>query len=170
MWIEKFYLEENVLRSKEETMKKVVRVSEAEMEVMEKLWDQEGAIRQSQLLALFNADGKDWKRQTLNTFLSRLENKGLIKRENRLVEPLYSREEYGNIQMKAEIDRMYGGKLSNFMAAFVKENASEEEVIEMAHFIADLVFAEKETVLETLQNDDKDSLVDELYYVIQDYR
>lgn len=128
------------------------------MEVMEKLWDQKGGIRQPQLLALLNADGKDWKRQTLNTFLSRLENKGLVKRENRLVEPLYSREEYGSIQMTAVIDRMYGGKLNNFMAAFV--NASEKEVIEMAHFIADLVFAEKETVLETLQNDDKDALIE----------
>lgn len=149
-------------------MKKVVSVSEAEMEVMEKLWDQKGGIRQSQLLALFEADGKAWKRQTLNTFLSRLENKGLVKRENRRVESLYSREEYGNMQMKAAIDRMYGGKLSNFLVAFVKENANEKEVIEMVHFIADLVFAEKETVLETLQNDDKDALADELYYVIQD--
>lgn len=149
-------------------MKKVVRVSEAEMEVMEKLWDQEGGIRQSQLLALFEAEGKAWKRQTLNTFLLRLENKGLVKRKNRLVEPLYSREEYGNIQVKAAIDWMYRGKPSNFMAAFVKENASEKEINEMAYFIADLVFAEKKTVLETLQNNDKDTLANELYYAIRD--
>ena len=111
-------------------MKRVISVSEAEMEVMEKLWDQEGAIRQSQLLALFEADGKSWKRQTLNTFLSRLESKGLVKRENRLVEPLYGREEYGNIQVKAAIDRMYGGKLSNFVAAFVKDNAIDDSEAE----------------------------------------
>lgn len=111
-------------------MKKVVSVSEAELEVMEKLWDQEGGIKQSQLLALFEADGKVWKRQTLNTFLSRLENKGLVKRENRLVEPLYGREEYGNIQVKATIDRMYEGKLSKFVAAFVKDNAIDDSEAE----------------------------------------
>lgn len=90
-------------------MKKVIRMTDSELEVMEKLWDQEGAIKQSQLLALFEADGKVWKRQTINTFLSRLEDKGLIKRENRLVEPLYGREEYYSIQVKATINRMYGG-------------------------------------------------------------
>ena len=149
-------------------MKKIVSVSEAELEVMEMLWDQEGAIKQSQLRMLFEEDGKTWKRQTLNTFLSRLEDKGLVKRENRMVETVYSRETYYNMLMKMAIDRMYGGKLSNFIAAFAKENASEKEVNGMAHFIADLVFAEKETVLEALQNDDKDALADELYYAIQD--
>lgn len=90
-------------------MKRVlpISVSDAELEVMEMLWDQKSAIKQSQLLTLFNEDGKTWKRQTLNTFLSRLEDKGLIKRENRLVEPLCGREEYYNMQMKAVIERMY---------------------------------------------------------------
>lgn len=87
-------------------MKKVASVSEAELEVMKMLWDQEGAIKQSQLLALLEEDGKHWKRQTLNTFLSRLEDKGLIKRENRLVEALYGREEYASMQVKAVIERM----------------------------------------------------------------
>lgn len=149
-------------------MKKVVSVSQTELEVMEMLWDQESAIRQSQLLALFEEDGKHWKRQTLNTFLSRLEDKGLIKRENRLVEPLYGREEYASMQVKAVIERMYGENLSDFIAAFVKGNVSEKEANGLALFIADLVFAEKETVLEALQNDDKYELADALYYAIQD--
>ena len=107
-------------------MRRVFRMSEAEQEVMEKLWDQEGAVKQSKLLALFEADGKEWKRQTLNTFLSRLEDKGLVKRENRMVEPVYSRETYHSMQMKKAIDQMYEGKLSNFVAAFVKENTIDE--------------------------------------------
>lgn len=114
----------------EETMRRVFRMSEAEHEVMEKLWDQEGAVKQSKLLALFEADGKEWKRQTLNTFLSRLEDKGLVKRENRMVEAVYSREVYQNMQMKTAIDQMYGGKLSNFVAAFVKENTIDESEAE----------------------------------------
>ena len=62
-------------------MKKIYDMSAAEMEVMEKLWEYEEGIKQAELLALFEEDGKEWKRQTLNTFLSRLENKGLVKRE-----------------------------------------------------------------------------------------
>lgn len=149
-------------------MKKVVSVSEAELEVMEMLWDQEAAVNQSQLLALFEEDGKTWKRKTLNTFLSRLEDKGLIKRENRLVKPLYSKGEYASIQVKAIVERMYGENMDNFMATFIKENTSEKKVNGLAHFIADLVFTEEEAVLEALQNDDKDALADALYYAIQD--
>lgn len=117
-------------------MKKIYDVSDAEMEVMEKLWEQEGGIKQSELLALFEADGKTWKRQTLNTFLARLEEKGLLKRENRIVKVVYSREEYNGMQMKTVIDHMYGGRLSNFVASFVKKNSiSESETKELIEFL-----------------------------------
>lgn len=113
-----------------ESMKKIYNVSEAEMEVMEKLWEQGEGIKQSELLALFEADGKEWKRQTLNTFLTRLEDKGLLTREKRIVKAVYSREEYNCIQMKKVIDRMYEGKLSNFVAAFVRENSIKDSEAE----------------------------------------
>ena len=63
-------------------MKSIYSMTEAESEVMEKLWDQEESIKQSHLLTLFEEDGKEWKRQTLNTFLSRLEEKGFVIRGN----------------------------------------------------------------------------------------
>lgn len=111
-------------------MKRNYGMSDAEQEVMEKLWDQKMCMKQSQLLALFESDGKDWKRQTLNTFLSRLEEKGLVRRENRMVEATCSREEYNYLQVKAAIDSMYGGRLSNFVAAFTQENGIDEEEAE----------------------------------------
>lgn len=111
-------------------MRNFYHMSDAEREVMEKLWDQEPGIKQSQLLALFEEDGKEWKRQTLNTFLSRLEEKGLVKRENRMVEPVYSREQYNYMQMKEAINHMYGGKISNFVAAFTKENGIDQKEAE----------------------------------------
>lgn len=107
-------------------MKKIYDVSDAEMEVMEKLWEQGDGIKQAELLALFEADGKEWKRQTLNTFLTRLEGKGLVKRENRIVKVVYGREEYNSMQMKTVIDHVYGGRLSNFVASFVKKNTISE--------------------------------------------
>lgn len=108
-------------------MRNFFNISDAEFEVMEKLWDQDASIKQSQLLALFEKEGKGWKRQTLNTFLSRLEEKGLVKRENRMVEPVYSRERYSFMQMKEAINCMYGGKISNFVAAFTKENGIDQK-------------------------------------------
>lgn len=117
-------------------MRRNLYASEAEQEVLEKLWDQEEGIKQSKLLALFEADGKEWKRQTLNTFLSRLEEKGLVTRENRIVRTNYSREDYHYNQMKAAIDEMYEGRLSNFVAAFVKKNTiSESEAEELIRIL-----------------------------------
>lgn len=108
-------------------MRNIANMSDAEQEVMEKLWDQAKSIKQSQLLDLFIEEGKEWKRQTLNTFLARLEEKGLVKRENRMVSVIYSREEYNYMQMKEAINHMYGGKISNFVAAFTKKNGIDEE-------------------------------------------
>lgn len=106
------------------------------MEVMEKLWEQGRDIKQTELLALFEADGKKWKRQTLNTFLTRLEGKGLLKRENRIVKVLYDQEEYNGMQMKTVIDHVYGGRLSKFVASFVKKNSiSESDAKELIEFL-----------------------------------
>lgn len=102
-------------------MYNIFHVTEAEQEVLEKLWDYEEGIRQPQLLALFTAEGKEWKRQTLNTFLSRLEEKGLVTRENRIAKPRYTREEYHYMQVKSDIDTFYGGQVSRFLAAFKKD-------------------------------------------------
>lgn len=108
-------------------MKHIYGMSAAESEVMEKLWDSEECIRQSQLLSLLEEEGKAWKRQTLNTFLARLEEKQLVKRENRLVRAVYSRDDYNFMQLKEVIDQSYGGKLSNFVAAFCQKNGIDGE-------------------------------------------
>lgn len=101
-------------------MRNIYNITDAELEVMEKLWEQDESVKQSRLLALFQEDGKEWKRQTLNTFLSRLEEKGLVKRENRMVEAVYGREQYNYMQMNEAINHMYDGKIGNFVAAFTK--------------------------------------------------
>lgn len=117
-------------------MKSEYQVSDSELEVMKMLWQQKESIKQSQLLQLFENEGKEWKRQTLNTFLSRLEGKGLIKREKGLVSVVCDEEEYNFSQVKSAIDNLYGGKLSNFMAAFIKKEAvSKEDAEELYQYL-----------------------------------
>ena len=108
-------------------MERNYRVSDSEMEVMKMLWRQKEGIKQSQLLDLFTKEGKEWKRQTLNTFLSRLETKGLVIRERGLVRAAVEEEEYNFSQAQNAIDNMYSGKLSNFVAAFIRRNAVNKE-------------------------------------------
>ena len=56
-------------------MKIFYKVAPAEVEVMEVLWEQEKMILTRDLLELMAARGRNWKRQTLNTVISRLDSK-----------------------------------------------------------------------------------------------
>ncbi len=111
-------------------MRSKYSVSDAEWEVLNMLWKHGESIRQPQLLKLFEQEGKEWKRQTLNTFLTRLEEKGLVIRENGLVSVVYEENEYKARQMKESIDNLYGGKVSNFLAAFMERNELGKEEAE----------------------------------------
>ena len=125
-------------------MKSEYQISDSELEVMKMLWQQKESIKQSQLLQLFENEGKEWKRQTLNTFLSRLEGKGLIKREKGMVSVVCDEEEYSFAQVKSAIDNLYGGKLSNFMAAFIKKEAvSKEDAEELNQYLKTLEVKQK---------------------------
>lgn len=108
-------------------MKSKYNVTESEWAVLKMLWKQDEGIRQSQLLELFGKEGKQWKRQTLNTFLARLEEKALVKREKGLVWAIYGEEEFSYLLMKEGLEQLYQGKLSKFVAAFSQKNAIDQE-------------------------------------------
>ena len=108
-------------------MKNKYNVTEAEWEVLKMLWRQETGIRQPQLLELFEKEGKQWKRQTLNTFLARLESKELVKREGGLVWAVYGEEEFSYLIMKEGIEQLYQGKISQFVAAFSQRGMLNQE-------------------------------------------
>lgn len=111
-------------------------VSDAEYEVLEMLWKCGGEIKQSELLKKLVEAGKEWKRQTLNTLVARLEEKKLVERENRIVKAVYSRIEYCSLQMQEGIDQMYDGKLSRFFASFTEQRGiSKEEAEEILAII-----------------------------------
>lgn len=80
-------------------------------------------------------EGKDWKKQTLNTFFIRMIQKGALKSERKetycLYSPIYKREEYEQMRAQNLLNTMYGGKLKNFILALSggkkisKEDAAE---------------------------------------------
>ncbi len=110
-------------------MRSMYDISATEKEVFEMLWKYPEGINQTELLELFISEGKTWKRQTLNTYLSNLEDKGLIQRKKRTIWPLYTESEYNNLQMQEAIEKMYNGKLSNFVVAFTKgKDITDDEV------------------------------------------
>lgn len=118
-------------------MKSKYSVSDTEWEVLKLLWKHGEAVRQSELLVLAEQEGKKgWKRQTLNTFLSRLEEKGLVRRERGRAMPVYSEEEYRALLMRESIDNLYGGKFSNMLASFMDQKVlSKDEITELRQML-----------------------------------
>lgn len=105
-------------------------LSRTEAQIMEALWNIERKVTPKEILDIFNKGGKNWTRQTLNTLLTRLENKGLIMKERNSIEVLYSEQEYRQLKGQNIIDSMYEGKLSIFLSALTgraKITIEEEE-------------------------------------------
>lgn len=118
-----------------------VRVSGAELEIMQYLWKMEHGAAFAELLTHFNETvGKEWCKQTLNTYLLRLSKRGLITREKIGTKTIYSTAitELRYRQMCAEevLNESYDGGLSNFLAALTGcEKVTEADAQEVIDFI-----------------------------------
>lgn len=95
------------------------KITNTEQSVMEVLWERSEAVATRELLELMKEKGRNWKRQTLNTLLFRLEEKGIVSRTRAYAKAAMSREELYQVQTREILDDFYGGKLSNFVAALV---------------------------------------------------
>lgn len=100
-----------------------VKVTGAELEIMQHLWEQPDNNTFAQLLAWFNEEGgKQWSKQTLNTNLLRLIKRGLLERVKESSKSVYvlkaDKKRHEQLCAKEILNESYGGKLENFIAAF----------------------------------------------------
>lgn len=107
-------------------------LSETELVIMEYIWSQPSSVTFSQLLAYFTGEGgKTWKKQTLNTFLTRLIAKGVLRSEKIGTKfhyfPVGSRDEHVRIWTQDLIKNVYGASLKNFMVALTGGNKLDEK-------------------------------------------
>ena len=57
-------------------MEEQKKISQAEMKVMEKLWERRELLTISDIVAALQEDGEEWSHQAIASFLKRLEDKG----------------------------------------------------------------------------------------------
>lgn len=114
-------------------------MSGTEKEIMEYIWSLDEPISSSELLNYFNNKGKDWKIQTLSTFLKRLVEKGILKSEQKGRSHYYTHkitfEQYESLQAKNFLNNMYNGSIKNFLSALYNEKIEKDDIDELKDWI-----------------------------------
>ncbi len=110
-------------------------MTEAELEIMETLWAKGEPIYLGELLEVFNArTNKDWKKQTLNTFLVKMQQKNLVQAVEgarfKKYRPAVVREAYLEEASKAFLDRNYGGSFAKMLMTLNGGAKPDEKEIE----------------------------------------
>lgn len=118
-------------------MEKKYTVSDAELEILEVLWEAGKALNTAQVREKLN-ERKDWERTTVLTLIRRLLDKGVIIQEKREVYyylPVLPREEYIRQETRSFVDKFFCGSSKNLAAALVSdEQLTKEEIGELRDF------------------------------------
>lgn len=117
-------------------------LSDTEMKVMKEIWKMNRPVKSNELLTIFyEKEGKEWKGQTIATFLSRLVDKGLlsVKREGRANTyiPRLTLKEYKKKEAQSMLDTMYQGSLKNFISTLYENEITSDELDELKNWFAD---------------------------------
>jgi BlaI family penicillinase repressor len=112
----------------------VPRISEAEWEVMNVLWEKAPRTASEVIHAL--QEKTDWKPKTIRTLLDRLVKKEVVgvNQSYKVYTfiPLYTQNECQIAEAKSFLNRIYGGTMKSMLVQFFEEQSiTEEEVREL---------------------------------------
>lgn len=116
-------------------------LSETELRLMEVIWEMGRPVKSSELLTVFSQEGKEWKGQTISTFLSRLVEKGvlIIERQGRpnTYVPRISYKEYKRLEAKSILDELYQGSIRSFIATLYEGEVTQEDLEQVYKWFSD---------------------------------
>ena len=115
-------------------------LSEAEYEIMEYIWKQNCMLKFSDIMEFLSEKGHEWRKQTVQTFLTRLIEKGVLKAQKdgnyRLYYPAMSEEEYISKWTKNIVKDAFGNSLKEVLFSFTgRKILTKEEAAELHDFI-----------------------------------
>ncbi len=115
------------------------QLSDSELELMRVVWSRGGRARFAQVMEALAAQGKDWKANTVLTFLSRLVEKEMlaVEKNGRLnvYVALLREEDYADQQTRSFLDRVYGGNAGRLVSSLLKQDClTAEDLDELKAF------------------------------------
>ena len=117
-------------------------MSATEFYILKYLWSRETPGTFSEIMNYFNEEEKkEWKKQTVNTFLTRLAQKGFLNIDKSGKRAIYipsvSRKKYYEDYAQQIIEDSYEGSLKNFVCAFTENHKltsnEKEELLTYIH-------------------------------------
>ena len=124
-------------------MNQIQKLSETELELMEAIWSSTPPVTSTELLRMFSDKGRDWKPQTISTFLSRLVEKGVLKvtrhgRTNYYV-PLINADDYKLFETEHVLNELYQGSVKNLVSAMYDgEKISDKDLAELRKWFSEV--------------------------------
>lgn len=120
---------------------KFLELSDSELEVMEVLWNKGEPSTFGELLNYFDTcTDKSWKKQTLNTFLFRMQQKKLLQvtKEGRYKKyfPAITKEEYRLSASQVFLEKNYQGSIVKMLTSFSGgEKLGKKEIDELKRLL-----------------------------------
>ena len=117
------------------------RLPDAELCVMQASWAHGGEVSRGDIEGALASHG--WSVNTINTYLTRLCDKGYLsaRREGRsnFYSPLVSQEKYREFDSRSVLQRLYGGSLGSFVAALTAEKPlAQSEIDELRRYLDEM--------------------------------
>ena len=118
----------------------MTKLSESERAIMRQIWAMERPVTSAQLVAAFS-ESRGWKAQTVNTFLTRLCEKGMLVGRRRGAQNLYDtameEADYRAQETKAFLKEVHRGSVQSFLAALCNEDGlTKQEIDELKDWLA----------------------------------
>lgn len=130
-------------------MSEFQKLSETEDELMKVIWECDHPVTSTELLRIFaERKGKQWKAQTISTFLSRLVDKGVLtatrKGRTNLYVPRMTQDEYKLWEAESVLDELYQGSVKNFLSALYDgDKISKKDIDELKQWFSEKQVDEK---------------------------
>ncbi len=106
-----------------------MKLSEREWTVLNALWETGGAELGALVNELYEETG--WSRNTVLTYLTRMESKGLVRIDKKVTPHIYyavlDRESCQQKERHSFLNRVYSGSAGDLIAAFLKEEPISRE-------------------------------------------
>lgn len=119
-------------------MKKIKRLPESELEIMQIIWKEQAPVSRAVIEHALN-DIHPLAPTTILTLLTRLCEKGFLslRKEGRsnLYEPLITEKEYLASESRSFLNRLFNGSVAGFAAALCDSGVKKEEVEELKRLL-----------------------------------